>query len=220
MLQAAKTVNVYIDFPDLVQVAAEDPQGRLAVRTPTGIVSFFPVGEALEARVTQAQADYLARIEGIQVEGREPKPAARPQVDDWIREGERLAKARQQTGAQTPQQDPLAALVALLGGAENVKSILAAAIAQQAGQVAQTAQAQLDAQQEELARKQAEREAAQGWTFFKLQGKLSSEQAVELLSEFDPAYNVDGKHGNALLSQVARVANDNHVLSDRLAELI
>lgn len=221
MTQPSRNITVTLRSADLALVAAEADRGFLPVRTPTGVVSFFPVGDSLEGRASQAQADYLGRIEGFEVEGQTPKPESRPAVEDWFREGERLLRARQQTEQPTaPATDPMALFISLLGGPEQVQAILQAAVARQGGQIVQAAQQQEEDRRAEAERLRAEREARAGWSFFKLQGKVSSEVATELLTEFDPAYVSDGKHANALLSRVASLANENHVLSDRLAELV
>lgn len=216
-------INVTIDFPALVDVAVEDAMGRLAVRTPSGLASFFPVGDGLEARVSPAMADYFAGIEGFQVEGRDAVVRKGPEVADWNKHGEMLKKQREQieiAQPAAPQQDLLGTLLTLLGGPEAVKALLAGGIQQQAPAIVAKVDADEQAAIDEAARVQAERDAAQGYTFFKLQGKIDDEDVVLLLGEFDPEYNADAAHPKARLSHLAKQANANHVLGGRLQKML
>ena len=219
MTTTPRTVNVTTVLPNLVEVATNDPAGRFVSRTALGIAAFFPVGDFLEARVTPAQAEYFSQIENFSVEGYEPKAAYVAPVQDWLKEGERLYKQRQQPEAIADTRPGLLKEMVELFGKEAVMGMFA----QGRANAVQTVETQLEDEAQATAAQaealKAEREQAAGWTFFKLQGKVNSDLAAELLNEFDPAYNLTDKHLNAQISVIAKIANTNHVLSDRLAKL-
>ena len=52
MTQALKLINARIYNSTLVELAVNSPEARFSVRVPSGVVSFFVVGDFLEAHVT------------------------------------------------------------------------------------------------------------------------------------------------------------------------
>lgn len=207
-----KLINAYIYTPELVATVAESAESRLLVRTPYGAANFFVVGDSLEARVSEQQAIYLANIEGYEVEGYPVKQPQAPKVDSWIKEGERLAKAKI---SEEKPADPMQTLLAMLGGPEALMAMLA----NQAGNIFKAAEVDVETKRAEAAAKiQAQREA-QGWTHGKLEAFVDEEQATVLLAEFDRSYTTGDKPLSAVLAHLARIANENHVLSDKLTKL-
>lgn len=60
MTQALKLINARIYNSTLVELAVNSPEARFSVRVPSGVVSFFVVGDFLEAHVTPQQGEYLS----------------------------------------------------------------------------------------------------------------------------------------------------------------
>jgi|GEM_PF-5189273 len=213
-------VEARITTPELIAAAAEE--ARLVVRLPrNGVVNFFIEGDQLFARVTPEQAEYLASIEGYVVDGYETKAPYEPPVKDWIAHGqqqylEKQGRAPQQQAAQ----DPMSALLALFGGPEALLKAVAQGLAGQMPALQQTAQAQLEAEAQAKAEAEAAKEEALGWTYKKLQPVLGKDDALALLEEYDPAFNVGGAPDSAIIQRVATVANENHVLAARLEKLV
>ena len=214
--RATNQVVMLLDAPAILDAAAEDPTGRIAIRTPQGLVSFFPVGDLLEGRATPAQADYLAKIEGYTRDGEEARPPYQAPVRDWIEQGRRDFEGRAKGSSDHAPTDMLSALVAALGGPEMV---IAKLLQGQMGDLTQKAVALKTEENVAAEALKQQKLSAEGWTFAKLTGKLDTDTVFGLLNEFDPGYPLEGRNIKAAESRLVKLAADNLLLNDRLYEL-
>lgn len=209
-------VTVYSDIEGLYNQAAADASGRVAVFTHIGPVSFYPVGDILEARTTEAQADYLCRTEGYFREGEESKKSYRKAVESWIEEGRKLYEQRQFGAKEKGAMNPFVAIFEAMGGPEEFARLMyahsGAGLVEQAKSMSEEAAAKA-----EEARKFAEE--AKGWTFSKLDGRLDVDFVHRAIQTYDPALQISNQTPiNSLISRLAQIANTNIALSQLLTE--
>lgn len=214
--ERAPKEKVVFDNDYALEQAAE--HGVYTVRVEYGrTVTFRDIGGELEADVTTEQADYLQKIPGMTVLGREPYvfPKSAAPVDDFQLEGERLAKAKEQAGFQAPASSSQGALIdALVQALGGPQALLAALMPQIKPQV-MVAAVEAKEQADEVA---AEEELARGWRYRDVRN-LDPDEAMILLEEYADA-NVDlgSLSDAALLKMLADKANVFPALDAKLSE--
>ncbi len=215
--RATETVRLY----DELALEAAAVEGRYQVRTEGGRpVTFFDRGGVLEATATPAQADYLEKIGGYEIVGREPpmRPAAPKVPRSWVEEGSRLAEEREfgkvKAAPEAGGNALVEALIAAIGGPEALVSLLLPQV--QPAVLAKAVDAQV-----EIAQEQAEKEQARDWRYSDLAGRVDPEDAFELLQDYaDPGMDLGLLEDAALLGVLARKANEHPQLDYQLAELL
>lgn len=207
-------VQARLTIPSQMAVAADD--ARLVVRTPGNqAVNFLIIGDDLIATVTPKQAEYFAQIEGYDVDGYEPVKRDRKVVKSWADEGARL-KAEKESGAQRQSEsDPVAALLALLGGPEALLKMLAGNVVQNTEQVAALAA------REEATRLAAaeEYERTRDWDVRDAR-KLADEQLFSLMQDHLPHVDTSAMNTIGMAANLASTANSNPELSAELVTLL
>lgn len=218
--QQAGAVRAYFYNENALAMAAE--AGLYQVRGLNGrMLNFYEEAGALVARVLPDQAEYLAGIEGFEVEGFAVKtPAPQGTPDDWEAEGRRLREERDHGQAQAPAAAPAQtdnALLAKIFEVISPEQLLAALLPSLKADAVQSAQALVDADRQAAEK----REALRPWTYSDVANKVEPDDLRELVIDFAPkgtdVYNMtDG----AVATMAVRIANEIPGFEHRLSALL
>ena len=203
-----------------LEEAAE--KGAYQVRVLNGrTITFFDQGGELVGKCTAEQADYLQRIPGFEIVGRDPYPHAghKPPVKDWMEEGIRLreerehGKQQQQAAAGGSENALVQALVQALGGPEALMALLLPQVKPDLVNAAVQAQ-------ETKAKEEAEKEEERNWRYRDVAGKIDPEDALELLRDYVTDVDLGSMSDPALLKMLADKANVFPGLEQSVLELL
>jgi len=204
--------KVVYDNPELVENIAAEGKNSYSVklRGSAAPVTFFIVAGVLESSVTPEQASVLAQAPGFEVEGFPPYSESPAAVQNWMDEGERIFQERQHgkkeaasTGGGFWEQ-----AVSFLG--EDFARMMLKTAMENA---ATAAQAKIDSPAPIA-------QPVLDLSYANLVKKLTRDQVIDLVAEFDGEFEITPSNFNATASHLSSLSKENHALRDRLALLL